>query len=269
MSLNPQYSIDLINDFINSKYLNGDVNQLQYFPFSNLENDKYFGCPNRSFDEDDTNLARAVMYIVWFNKLPELTYDEIGSGKRYRGDTINTFNSLFGKEDQHKQYVDDENINKTIDDFKKKYVTIGNFMLLPNYDVYNKKGIKSINCYRGVGSGWYDYFDKFLFELDKCLSGNTTDSDEKLRILIKENSFYFDEISSIQKFCEINYLESYLLNKKAHSIFSPYIYHWRYKQLTTEIKMNYKEFANKYIRQANDIIQKRSHIMMDVIRENL
>ena len=248
---------NIITEFVNSKYLNGDINKLVSFSFSDLCDDNYFGCKGRFFDEDDTDLARAIMYLIWFNKIPDLTFDDIGTGKNYRGDTLNTYNTLFGRNNQYKKYITNSSLENTILEFKKKYVTLGNFMLMPNI---TKQGKKSINCYRGVGSGWYDYFDIFLNELNKCLN-KFDGNDAVLSMLIEENDFYFKKINNIKIFCEVNYLDSYLLNKKVKILFEPYIYHWKYKSIDEKIQKLYSEFVKKYISQVNDIINFRSKKM--------
>lgn len=79
---------NIITKFVNSKYLNGDINKLISFSFSDLRDDDYFGCKCRFFDEDDTDLAKAIMYLIWFDKIPDLTFDDIGTGKNYRGDIL-------------------------------------------------------------------------------------------------------------------------------------------------------------------------------------
>lgn len=133
-------------------------------------------------------------------------------------------------------------------------------MLMPNI---TKQSKKSINCYRGVGSGWYDYFDIFLHELNKCLN-KLDGNDAVLSILIEENDFYFKEINNIKIFCEVNYLDSYLfLNEKVKILFAPYIYHWKYKCIDEEIQKLYSGFVRKYVSQVNDIIDFRSKKMFN------
>ena len=122
----------IVTEFINSKYLHGDINKLISFSFSDLYNDNYFGYKNRYFDEDDTDLAKAIMYLIWFDKISDLTFDDIGTGKIYRGDTLNTYNTLFGKNNQYEKYITDSFLKDSILQFKKKYVTLGNFMLKQN-----------------------------------------------------------------------------------------------------------------------------------------
>ena len=60
-NLNP-YS--LLRSFTMTR-LDGDLDRLKDLDLSDLRGDRLFGCPNRSFDCDDTNIARAVYVLVY------------------------------------------------------------------------------------------------------------------------------------------------------------------------------------------------------------
>ena len=89
---------DLILQFIDEK-LDGNIENLSNFDLLLLSEDRKFGCNKRSFDCDDTNIARAIYVIVFEDVWPELSYESFVS-KKYRGDTINTFGTLFGEIDK-------------------------------------------------------------------------------------------------------------------------------------------------------------------------
>lgn len=55
MKLSP---IELIKDFIHD-YLNDNIDELKHFRLYDLKDDPKYGCPDRKFDSDDTNLMRA------------------------------------------------------------------------------------------------------------------------------------------------------------------------------------------------------------------
>ena len=55
---------ELINTFVAEK-LEGDIHRLADFPLVCLRNDKVYGCPNRNFDADDTELTRAIFCVVF------------------------------------------------------------------------------------------------------------------------------------------------------------------------------------------------------------
>lgn len=263
MSLKDKNPKEIVLEFVNTK-LEGDIDALRFYSFSQLKGSDFDCTKYESFDEDNTLLARAIMFLIWEGKLPELTsFDQIGSGELYRGETINTFNTLFGKKGEFRDYIDDNNLIARIDGFKESYVSIGNFMLMPSCS-YNKM---SMNSYRGTSSGWRDYFDKFLFELDKCLKGNKKEADEILLALVNKNSFYFDTIKSIELFCEKNYLNSYLVNKQVQLFFEQRFN--RQIENTDEEKQKYTMFAIKYLNKVNEIIDERSSIIMDIIKEKI
>ena len=94
---------NLLKDFISEK-LDGDIENFKNYNFLLLENDKKFGRCSESgngFDPDDTEIARAVYYLLFSNKVHDtdldFSFSDIGTHKKYRGDTLNTFNTLFGE----------------------------------------------------------------------------------------------------------------------------------------------------------------------------
>ena len=56
------------------------------------------------FDEDDTEIARCIYYLIFNNQILKdtlnLKYDDIGTGKKYRGDTLYSFYTYFGTDMQ-------------------------------------------------------------------------------------------------------------------------------------------------------------------------
>lgn len=61
MSVTPS---ELIKSFVQEK-LDGDISHLATFPLGNLRNDEVYGCPDRNFDSDDTELMRAIYCVVF------------------------------------------------------------------------------------------------------------------------------------------------------------------------------------------------------------
>ena len=55
---------ELIRSFVEKK-LDGDIEKIASFQLGSLRFDKEYGCPDRQFDSDDTNLMRAVYCIVF------------------------------------------------------------------------------------------------------------------------------------------------------------------------------------------------------------
>ena len=81
--------------------LAGDLRNFKEFDFETLKYDDLFGCMDpQSFDGDDTYIIRAVYVLLFGKAFPDMTdWREIGTGKCYRGDTIHTFHTVFGRPD--------------------------------------------------------------------------------------------------------------------------------------------------------------------------
>jgi hypothetical protein len=85
----------IIKQFIN-EYLNGDINNLLVFDIKQLKgNRKYGSCNGVGFDSDNTNISRAVMAVAFEGVWPNFDDNTLNSNL-YRGDIINSFNTLFG-----------------------------------------------------------------------------------------------------------------------------------------------------------------------------
>ena len=205
----------IMNDFIQlfvSERLDGDIENLANYDLKQLENDVKFGCDNRAFDCDDTNIVRAIFALVYEDVWPELSYQSFIT-QRYRCDTINTFATLFGKFDGFEikgfdRIARDSEIRPKVIQFYSKYHTIGNMMVLPNIYV----GRSSLNLYRGCHPIWHDYMDRFLVELRNNLIGEPTD--EKLSTIIRANEFAFSKYHGtigFNKLIQGLYLEDYFL----------------------------------------------------------
>lgn len=262
-------SLDLIRNFIEDKrYLNGDIENLKTFNFEKIKNEDQYGKMSKEgeFDADDTAIIRAICFIVWKDDLPDLkNFEDIGTGKKYRGDTLNTYNTLFGKENAGiKKYFSDKNqmeeLLEKAKKFRADFQTIGNFMLMPNKSVSSK----TINTYRGFCS-WRDYFDRFLSELNNCLT-NSVENDEVLTKLIEENDFYFNNIKGIREFSEKNFLELYLDSNGVKRFFNPCKYHWQIKKPTKIQKEEYIEFAKNYISKSTEIIEYRAKKIVEKLK---
>lgn len=190
---------DIISRFVEER-LARDINGLKDFCFAELKGTDYGRCSgSSSFDCDNTLLANAIYVLLWGGDgkiFPELTMESAGSGKTFmfRGDTMNSFRSVLGSSNKKltvtpdivdwagknavypkdreglpgtlshwKQY----DMEKEVMAFYRKCHTIGNFVVLPNREAGNT----TLNRYRG--KKWHDFFDRFLIELDKVLSGRS------------------------------------------------------------------------------------------------
>jgi len=273
-------SLDLIKNFVDER-LNKNIDNLGKFNFTGLEgNETYDGCPKGSFDADNTKLAKAIYYVIWKDELPDLkTIEDIGTGKKYRGDTLNTFTTLFGKKENEETFYsraqkfgsDDDEFKELVSQFRSEFLTIGNFMLLPNL---SQPYAKTINMYRGSWFVWCDFFDRFLLELKYCLT-NDIKQDQIFKKLIDENSFYFknDKLNTIQKFSDINFLEKYFMPDGDVEVFFKPHYYPRVcsliKSPTKEQKEEYKEYAKNYIAKATEVIDYRASNIIEKLKSKL
>lgn len=174
---------ELVTQFVKER-LDGDIHRLAAFPLGNLRHDETFGCPNRNFDSDDTELMRAIFCLVFDEVWENISMDNLGDGK-LRGDTLNTYNTLFSQPWNEKftaiWHPDDELLAK-MKTFQTTCYTIGNMAVLPDRRI----GEWSINKHRGCHNEWHDYEDRFLEALYKVLTG-APDRDLDLEELVELN----------------------------------------------------------------------------------
>lgn len=282
-------SIRLINDFVN-EFLEGNINRLKTFCFDSLEGNEKYGKPSMikgrwNFDCDDTGLARAIYCVVWgyvFN----LKSNEIGPWNSnripYRGDTMNSFNTLFGNDKnggfayRAKFYGLDEDIKiwKNIMGFKYQYHTIGNFILIAN------KG--NVNVLRGNFFRFKDYFDLFLLEIKEYKKTSHLKYEKGVKGALKQNSFYTQY--SMKEMKEIFYLDDYFDNEnpkefigisKKDRLKITASKEARINKKTNKQKSNYfseheyKQLANEYITKSEEVIANRADKIIEVLKEEL
>lgn len=261
------YDIEKIN-----KFCDNEENRNKYIEFSYGSNSKDV------WDCDDTHLARVILFLIHCDRegnkyaIPKLNkFIDIGSGYRYkyRGDTLNTYSTLFGSKNQgyNKFFEQNEKIEK----FRDKYVTIGNFILLPALSVQldeNKRKWDSINTFRGINEHYRDFFDLFLY---KFLNKNK--DYELWRKNPYDNEYineYFNVMDDKNEFISRNILECYLDNNKeiTSNLFghtnteNPYC--WWDENID---KNEYRKFALGYIEKATEIINYRAGVISKILQE--
>lgn len=274
-------SITILKEFmkIKGKTQEKFLNDLESYCFHEIfkEKDKFgqFGNGKTYEDGDCTKLAYAIYSIIWSSKMKELgilEFTETNFGKyknSFSGDTINTFYTLFGKTDKAQERVldilgFDENQKEIYDKFKKLYQTIGNFYFLPK----NTINRRSINSYRGIK--WNDFFDIFLNKLKNVMNDNNSCEAEFVN-LYNENRFFFDKVKPIDNFIHLFYLE----DKKEHYnyldnfVFDDKDHLYRHDMLPKKNKDSYKKFAIDYMTKANELIEKRSRVIIRELRKSL
>ena len=178
----------LITSFVEER-LQGNLNELVYFDFAQLRGDKKYGvCSGGSFDCDNINLSNAIYLLVFEDVWNDLSISSLENGL-YRGDTINSFNTTFGKAVTTggfaglNRFQPDACLQQRVLKFHSLYHTIGNFMVLPNACVDGY----TLNTFRGSYNQWRDYIDKFVEALHLLLTGSQCANNELFYQLIAAN----------------------------------------------------------------------------------
>ena len=265
---------DLYNyESINKLFLNVE-DKKRYIELSHGSNSK------DALDCDDTHLARIVYFLIHRDEenneyaLPNLIkFSDIGSGYKYkyRGDTINTYSTLFGSKNQGYEIffklcnVEDERVAN----FRNKYVTMGNFILLPATTVQLNPDTRkwhSMNSYRGTNERYRDYFDLFISRLmnNDCIDFKLWKEQEELKD-------YFNFMNDKCKFIKANILENYF-NMETHQAISNLFkhkdkeapYYWYMDNKIDDIQ--YRQFALYYIDKATEIIRNRACKISNILK---
>ncbi|WLR41842.1 hypothetical protein LC087_13460 [Bacillus carboniphilus] len=269
-----------MKEFINEE-LNYEPSNLASFDFKKLQGDKKFGSQGFWFYCDDTKLARAIYCVLWQEKLVVNCVSELIKDKTYRGDTLNSLNTLFGKYGAKvekiltniQDYSEKDRFKNKVKGFNKIYHTIGNFAILPNNEIEDiritvreegeyKEKLKptTINRYRGnKSSKLHDYFDQFLIVLEKWYyySDEISDDWKKLldgnKELFPKNFDYFREILFLNSYFGAGGKNCRELTKGYPSALGPPTF----------------EKAENYIREKTQIINQRAEIMIENIEKRL
>lgn len=258
-----------VRDFID-EMLEGDVDNLASFNFKTLKNSEKFGCPHRNFDCDDTNIMRALYVVLWDDLFPGLSMNNFGYRRQYRGDTMNTFHTMFGREIPGKcgffagleKYSPSDELREKVRDFSNFCSSVGNYVVLPNYYAQGT----TLNCYRGTNK-WHDFFDRFLMELYKVLTGSG-EQDKTLQELVTINDFGFKKFRSHEAFrAFINglLLQDYVSEDGRPVQIFAMNYHWKNEKDPDQ----YFRDAELYLKQTEKIIRKRSAMICELLKTKL
>lgn len=132
-------ALKILKGFVDEE-LDGDIDAMRTFCFDNLT--KFIG----NIGDPDMYLIVQAIYIILWGDIYDLTFEKMGAWDlkgtyAFRGDTINSFGSLFGKESKENEFgyrakffgADKDIIlwNK-IKEFSRLYHQIGNFIVIPN-----------------------------------------------------------------------------------------------------------------------------------------
>ena len=259
-----------LQDFIQEK-LKGDLDEILTFDFKTLRESEKFGCPGRRFDADYTEIVRAVCVVLWEDLLPELSMAALGDGEKYRGDTMNSFHTMFGRElPDHpgffaglEKYDPPVELRERVREFGNAYCsTVGNFVVLPNLYVQGT----TLNMHRGTNE-WRDFFDRFLIQLRNVLCGGE-EKDPLLAELVKANGFCFGKFEGREGFSSLVrglLLEDYCDQEFLPKFVFPMNYHWK----NPADKETYFRDTAAYLDNAERIIRNRGRKIRDLLRAKL
>ncbi len=264
-----QECVELIKSFIVEK-LDGDIRKFHDYDLDQLENDKMYG----AYDPDNSKIANAIYVVLWGDTVPSLTFNNLG-GEIYRGDTMNSFNTLMGRLNEDgtsflgiQKYTHDSNTIDLAKMYHQKYHTLGNLIILPNKRLESEN--KTLNTLRG-GGYWFDYFDLFLSDIKDLITDTSTNNiDDRLKELVKINSNFFDcfrGTEGFKDFCKTFYLDKYIdyESLNVREVFSPHARHWGTKFSEKEYKQN----VASYITKATEIIDYRCGRMIEDIEKEI
>lgn len=261
-------SYNLIKDFIDEK-LHGNLQDLVSFDFAQLRGDRKYGTCGRPFDCDNTNLARAVYCIVFDDVWKDMNWDTLNAGK-YRGDTINSFNTLFGKPAADGSYVGlnrfapDENLRNRVQRFHSQYHTIGNMMVLPNLPINRY----TLNLFRGSCPQWKDYMDRFVIALHQFLTGQDPKGDSVFLQLMEINKADFEPYFTEEGFRLLMsklLLDDYIDEEGKPLRIFDLIYHWD-RRLTRD---SYIEHVTQYLDFVEPFIEKRGRRIVEILQSRI
>ena len=259
----------LITSFVEER-LQGNLNKLVYFDFAQLRGDKKYGvCSGGSFDCDNTNLSSAIYLLVFEDVWNDLSLSSLENGL-YRGDTINSFNTTFGKAVTMGGFADlnrfqpDACLQQRVLKFHSLYHTIGNFMVLPNACVDGY----TLNTFRGSYNQWRDYIDKFIEALHFALTSPQSTNNELFHQLIATNIKDFEPYHHQEGFELL--MNKLLLNDcidqegRPKQLFDV-VHHWD-KRLTRDM---YFRHVNQYLYFCESFIEKRGARMVEILASKL
>lgn len=273
-------AIKIIRAFKN-ELLNEDIYILKGLDLENLFKEsnriykkKYVG----SINDPDMYLIVQAIYIVVWGYIYDLSFEKLGGWGRipekqfpFRGDTMNSFNSVYGEECFVAQkYILNENIWSDIGEYEKLYHSIGNFIVIPNRN--------NVNARRANYYLMRDYFDWFIAAVYYYAKPNeiTIFSDfspiklERMKDVFDKNKEYseldFDEW--VDKF----FLERYICKGKPINVFDEIELDIRMKEYTGRRKTSdfysndeYNKLAKLYFKSSREIIDYRADKICKVL----
>lgn len=253
------YAIRLMKEFIEEK-LDGDISKLRDFDLSTLHDEPKYG----DYDISRSNIAKAVMSLVFGGDWPELTVDTLNHYD-YRLEPICHYQNLFGANIMDVYFKGLKNFNPS-DELHQRAVkcahmtyNIGNLIVLPNK--FNDK--ESLSNYRS-NTKFRSYMDKYLVAIYNVMTEQKKQDLHMKGILYKNRKMLVDYQSDegFIKFIHAMMLEPFVDETgRPKSVFKGV---WSYmKDLD---RATYMEAVEEYIAFCNDFIPKRGERMIERIK---
>jgi len=276
-------ALQILKDFTN-EVLGNDIDLLRTFCFDNLN--KFVG----DICDPDMYLIVQAIYIILWGNIYDLAFEKMGSWDwngtyAFRGDTMNSFGSLFGKAGENnafayraKYFGADKNpeLWNKINEFYRMYHWLGNFIVLPNRGNV-KYGINGARA--NFKTGMRDYFDWFLLSVgnyqEKVKSGDIHLS--KFEMQLQQNPEYNPYFMRIEEWEEKFFLKHYFKDGAPKLLFHTPL---ERRLLITAEPQNrkgesyytdeeYLELMEDYIDKSKEVIEFRTNKMVDFLKEKL
>lgn len=253
----------ILKEFIDI-HLGGEINYLKRFDFTPL------GIAHQR-DCDRLRIVTAIYCLTYSHPLNLTTC--LLKTKIFNqncGDTLNTYNSSFGKAPAGRRahsLIDessDESIKTLLSKFKSRYLTVGNFMPLPNV-TYNRI---SINTARNSAANDYadlffeivkNYYDFNLNErnfLAKYTAGSQRKGVQNLAAVMVLNSTYFKIFNDFSNFVKLNHLEAFYKEGR-YPLFNHSL---------TDIHFKNSEDVKSYLVNSIEVIEERSEVIVEKLK---
>lgn len=253
------YAVRLMKEFIEEK-LDGNINRLRDFDLSTLKDDPKYG----DYDISRSNIAKAIVSLVFGGDWPELTVDTINHYD-YRLEPICHYQNLFGANIMDKYFKGMMNFNPS-EELHQRAVkcahmtyNLGNLIVLPNK--FSDK--ESLSNYRS-NTKFRGYMDKYLKAIYNVMTEQKKQDMHMKGIMYKNRKMLVDYQSDegFMKFIHAMMLEPFIDEMGTpKNVFKGV---WSYmKDLDRD---TYIEAVEEYINFCNDFIPKRGERMIERIK---
>lgn len=284
-------SLQIVKGFV-KEVCAGDIDQMEQLCFEDLT--KYIG----EIADPDMYLITQAIYIILWGDLYDLDFQKMGSWSwnnqgSFRGDTMNSFGSLFGKEDTRKgrsfafraKYFGAEKnamLWSKIETFYKTYHKLGNFIVIPNRGtVYcGINGARAKFYDESYCEGMRDYFDWFLLAVQNYQKKVELGSIDlgKFEMQLQMNPEYNPNFLKIKDWEEKFFLKHYFENGKVKLLFKTPLE--KRLQLTSPDEEcrgqegyygdeEYLDLLEDYIDKSTEVIEYRTREMIRFLKTKL